>query len=433
MDRPAAWAVAVLAAVVMVVVLAWSGLGTSHGPHHGGEIDGPVVEHDHGTGAVEPPELPYLAPYDLEEPRQWLRSVSTAPRHPRLAAADDDTDPPDDLLVWTARIRVDGAGDDGLTRTRETDGIALAAEVRLTQVPVVHRRGRDDLVVAFVDPTAFRTFTPRLTAEAETLWQALEDGGALVTHEAAREHGIALGEEVRVGRFLRSVHAEVAGTVSLGRADVADVVLHTAALADVRRDTDRLLLVGVERPDAVGELIARLERRGVGEQVTAIPSPLPYEADLVGDHEPTAQAFEPFTFSPGEGGRIVADPAWVDAHITTVDLPILGETRCHRRVVPQLEAALAELVEQGLADLLDPADYAGCWVPRHIGWDAGRGISMHAWGLAFDVNVSTNAYGDPPRLDPRVVKIFEDHGFNWGGRWRVPDGMHFELGELIEP
>jgi D-alanyl-D-alanine carboxypeptidase len=31
------------------------------------------------------------------------------------------------------------------------------------------------------------------------------------------------------------------------------------------------------------------------------------------------------------------------------------------------------------------------------------------------------------RQDRRLVSIFERWGFTWGGRWLVPDGMHFEL------
>jgi hypothetical protein len=43
------------------------------------------------------------------------------------------------------------------------------------------------------------------------------------------------------------------------------------------------------------------------------------------------------------------------------------------------------------------------------------------------VNVGSNAFGKPPQLDPRVVEIVERWGFTWGGRWLVPDGMHFEF------
>jgi hypothetical protein len=31
-------------------------------------------------------------------------------------------------------------------------------------------------------------------------------------------------------------------------------------------------------------------------------------------------------------------------------------------------------------------------------------------------------------MDPRVVTVFERLGFNWGGEFLVPDGMHFEYG-----
>ena len=31
------------------------------------------------------------------------------------------------------------------------------------------------------------------------------------------------------------------------------------------------------------------------------------------------------------------------------------------------------------------------------------------------------------RVDPRVVEVMERWGFEWGGRWLVPDPMHFEF------
>ena len=47
-------------------------------------------------------------------------------------------------------------------------------------------------------------------------------------------------------------------------------------------------------------------------------------------------------------------------------------------------------------------------------------------GIAFDINVASNAPGTRPDQDPRLVEIMEEHGFTWGGRWLIPDGMHFE-------
>ena len=57
---------------------------------------------------------------------------------------------------------------------------------------------------------------------------------------------------------------------------------------------------------------------------------------------------------------------------------------------------------------------------------------MHSWGLAADFNVSTNGLGMKPKMDPRIVAVFDRWGFVWGGRWSRPDGMHFELGALVQ-
>ncbi len=59
-------------------------------------------------------------------------------------------------------------------------------------------------------------------------------------------------------------------------------------------------------------------------------------------------------------------------------------------------------------------------------------ISNHAFGIAIDLNPSTNQYqGNSCNLDipPEVVEAFETNGFRWGGRyplWSKFDPMHFE-------
>ncbi|MBA3430951.1 MAG: M15 family metallopeptidase, partial [Actinobacteria bacterium] len=80
---------------------------------------------------------------------------------------------------------------------------------------------------------------------------------------------------------------------------------------------------------------------------------------------------------------------------------------------------------KGLSRTVRRDEYAGCFNPRFIAGPAGR-LSRHSWGLAADLNTSGNAFGQRPHQPRRLVKIMRKWGFTWGGRWPLPDGMHFE-------
>ena len=134
---------------------------------------------------------------------------------------------------------------------------------------------------------------------------------------------------------------------------------------------------------------------------------------------------EPAVGLPYGSDWIRVDPAFVHRRIVSRRVPILGSVSCHRAMVPHLRAAMRELVRRGLAGLVDPGDYAGCYAPRRI---QPRGqLSLHAWGLAVDLNASRNPFRGRSHQDRRLVRIMEKHGFTWGGRWPTrPDPMHFE-------
>jgi hypothetical protein len=117
----------------------------------------------------------------------------------------------------------------------------------------------------------------------------------------------------------------------------------------------------------------------------------------------------------------------VRSHITVAQVPILGTVQCNRALIPQLRGALEQVEREGLAHLIDPADYAGCYSSRFVNRNPEAGISHHAWGVAVDINASRNPFGATPHQDPRIVAIFQQWGFTWGGQWLVPDGMHFEF------
>ena len=68
--------------------------------------------------------------------------------------------------------------------------------------------------------------------------------------------------------------------------------------------------------------------------------------------------------------------------------------------------------------------------------------SMHSYGVAIDIAAARSDYwrwagGEGARwrnrIDPRVVAVFEKHGFIWGGRWSHFDTMHFEYRPELMP
>ena len=59
-------------------------------------------------------------------------------------------------------------------------------------------------------------------------------------------------------------------------------------------------------------------------------------------------------------------------------------------------------------------------------------LSLHAFGIALDLNVPGNQRGTRGEIDRHVVAIFKKWGFTWGGDLAYTDPMHFELNALVE-
>ena len=144
-----------------------------------------------------------------------------------------------------------------------------------------------------------------------------------------------------------------------------------------------------------------------------------------------AAAVGTFSYRWFADGAVRPDPAWVAANIRTETVPILGSVTGHRVLFPQLRGALREVVARGLADRIHPDEFGGCYVPRFIGRDPKKGLSLHTWGIAVDLNVPDNQRGTTGEIDPDVVAIFKKWGFAWGGDWSWTDPMHFELNRIV--
>jgi LysM repeat protein len=129
------------------------------------------------------------------------------------------------------------------------------------------------------------------------------------------------------------------------------------------------------------------------------------------------------------------DPRWETQFMARAALPFpipldwdrsksASGIRCHKLIVPLLEAVFTDVVNKGLQGAVKT--YGGGY-----NWRMKRGQakpSTHSWGIAIDLNARTNGMGSAGDMDPELVKLFEGYGFTWGGRWsgRSKDPMHFQ-------
>ena len=99
---------------------------------------------------------------------------------------------------------------------------------------------------------------------------------------------------------------------------------------------------------------------------------------------------------------------------------------CNKDIVPLLNQAFKNINDRGLANQVKTWD--GCFNIRKK--RGATSMSLHSWGLAIDVNAAWNGFGKKPTMSPELVKCFTDAGLDWGGIWKKPDGMHFQIAKL---
>jgi D-alanyl-D-alanine carboxypeptidase len=271
------------------------------------------------------------------------------------------------------------------------------------------------------------TYPALLPAPARAAFTRLGPDRVLLGRSSARLRHVGTGGRLRLApdpgdgprRWLT-----VAGVVDDSLIGAAEVAVTRAGARALGVATDRYLLLAYRGPRAaVVAAVRRVLPAGLPARVRG-PGETPFlrAGDAVLPQAMVKERFGEFAWRPGPAGGFVQDPAWRSAHLATARVPILGRVRCNRALLPALTGAMAELSRRGLARLVDPKTYAGCWNPRLT--RGGGGISRHAWGAALDLNVN----GDPAstRQDPRLVQVMAHWGFTWGGRWLVPDPIHFE-------
>jgi hypothetical protein len=363
----------------------------------------------------------------------------TSPAQPRIAGVPDGPRDPvvseapiPTLLAWTPGGLPPGYA----PAVRDLDNVRSVVSVRSGVGWLSAWRDREGAVrtppkglsipmeIAAADLNDYLAFVPPVD-RADIA--ALAGGGAIMGRTGAAIRGVGPGGSLGFGSLSLTVRAivddELIGAhevfVSLRTGEALGILIPRYLLIAPRNDA---------RPRAVEARLRQVLPGGTRLRVRAPgETPVFRHGDAVLPPVRLKELFGEFAGVPNPDGTIDADPKWVRANIRRVRLPIIGSASCHRLLLPLLRAALQELARRGLGDLLDPGDFGGCFFPRFANLKTLSGISHHSWGVAVDLNVSQNPLGAEPRLDRRVVDVFEKWGFTWGGRWLVPDAMHFEF------
>ena len=310
------------------------------------------------------------------------------------------------------------AGLDWIESSRSSDGTVLDRTPGGMALPFEN---------AYVTPADYAEFVS--PADRDKV-RSLDQGETLFPRTSEELRGGGTGVTLR----LRSGNLTVAGVVD----DVTTggyEALSAGPAPNPWDGIDRFLLIRLDRRAKSGLVEKKL--RGLlepGQPLRLRPSgvnPFLRYGDSVLPQLIIKANFGEFSARPIPGDRYIEiDEAWRARNIKSATLPVVGEVICHRSLIPQLRAALKEVVARDLGYTIQPEQYAGCFGPRFINAGPRHRLSHHAWGIAVDFNASENPTGIRPNLDRRLVSVMREHGFTWGGDWLVPDGMHLEWVEF---
>lgn len=308
-------------------------------------------------------------------------------------------------------------------------GVRAAVPLSLASVAVAGQV----ITVGAVDPRSYRRFTPAQTARMGAVWSRVAAGELAVTHDVGTSLRQPLGGAMTLGNGRGALEIRVGAFASMTPRIDAVVNARRGKQMGLLPDNAMLVSAGAAGNADVAAAVKRLVGKHVSLEDLAAEPPSEGEQTAVLTGGSVAGALGSFRYRYFEDGTVEPDPAWVGANIRSAAVPVLGNVTCHKVLLPQLSAALAEVQDTGLASSIDAGDFGGCYAPRFIGHDPGKGLSLHTWGIALDLNVAGNQRGTVGEIDLGVVAIFQKWGFAWGGDWQYTDPMHFELATLVQP
>jgi hypothetical protein len=371
-----------------------------------GQVAEPTTQPPALTTSGAPPTGSSPSPGTVQAWLAWVPGGFPASFRSKIGSADGITQ---DAVV---------AGDTlWMTESHEANGAVVDRPTPPYTIPI------DTFAVA---PNEYAPFLP--ADQRAAIVAALRDGNAVLGQTSAQLRRIGPGGTMSFGDT----------TVKVGAVAPDDVVGWSELL--VNRDVGRRLGIGHDRymlAFAANDMTiarfaadVRLHIPADSYLRTVPPGGTRFVRVASGVDPPVVvkQVFGEFDAYPraDDPAYLNMDPAWYDAHIVTRTVPLLGAVTCNRVLFPALIGALNDVEAAGLGGEIHT--YSGCYAPRTVARSVTAPPSYHAYGAAIDINAPENPFGSKPTMDPRIARIFERWGFDWGGRFLIPDGMHFEYG-----
>lgn len=116
--------------------------------------------------------------------------------------------------------------------------------------------------------------------------------------------------------------------------------------------------------------------------------------------------------------------AAIESQLTTIESSTGVKFRVNKAIKGNAEGLIRELESMGY--YIDPRE-TGAGAYNYRSKRGSGGLSEHSFGTALDINPGQNPFRSTQNNMPdNIAEIAAKYGFNWGGTWNNPDGMHFE-------
>ncbi|MFG2005681.1 C40 family peptidase [Spirillospora sp. NPDC048911] len=110
-------------------------------------------------------------------------------------------------------------------RVRKVKGVRGVEIVDAVQAMVAGKR----VGVLGVEPSTFRNYTPKPTAQSDALWRNIAGGDVAISFTMGNDGGVQLGAQIPVGGKQKQSNLRVGAYATMGIADVDAVISHASA------------------------------------------------------------------------------------------------------------------------------------------------------------------------------------------------------------